>query len=125
MNCPNCGSAVKEGKFCNYCGTKLPDDTKRVEVKIDKRIEDVAEVKRASYEELESAIRQKQELRKMQSASIRRKSCLVILIITLLMTIYAVLFNPVGDIAFLFAISMFIAIFMAIYIVVLLITGKW
>ena len=60
MNCPNCGAAVKEGKFCNYCGAKLPDDTKRVEVNINKHIEDVAEIKRASYEEQESKIRQKQ-----------------------------------------------------------------
>lgn len=56
VNCPNCGSAIKDnGKFCSYCGAKLPDDTKRVEVKID----NVAEVKRAEYEEKESRLRQK------------------------------------------------------------------
>lgn len=32
MNCPNCGAAIKEGKFCNYCGAKLPDDTQHIEV---------------------------------------------------------------------------------------------
>ena len=56
VKCPNCGSAVKdEGKFCSYCGAKLPDDTKRVEVKID----NTAEIKRAEYEEQESLLRQK------------------------------------------------------------------
>lgn len=28
MNCPNCGAAIKEGKFCNYCGAKLPEEPK-------------------------------------------------------------------------------------------------
>lgn len=67
MKCPQCGAEVREGKFCNYCGASLPDDTKRVEVKIDKRIEDVAEVRRAEYEAKESELRQKKmkkELRK-------------------------------------------------------------
>lgn len=59
MKCPQCGAEVREGKFCNYCGASLPDDTKRVEVKIDKRIEDVAEVRRAEYEAKESELRQK------------------------------------------------------------------
>ena len=74
VKCPNCGSAVKdEGKFCSYCGAKLPDDTKRVEVKID----NTAEIKRAEYEEQESKLRQKKmerELRKEQ-----RKPLVVIL----------------------------------------------
>lgn len=56
VNCPNCGSAIKDnGKFCSYCGAKLPDDTKRVEIQID----NIAEVKRAEYEEKESQLRQK------------------------------------------------------------------
>ena len=71
MNCPSCGAVVKEGKFCNYCGAKLPDDTKRVEVKIEKRIEDVAEVKRASYEEKESELRQKQMKRDLRKGKVK------------------------------------------------------
>lgn len=58
IKCPECGAAIQDdSKFCKYCGGKLPDDTKHIEVKIDKRIEDVAEVKRAEYEEKESAVR--------------------------------------------------------------------
>ena len=60
MRCPSCGAAVKEGNFCNYCGAKLTEDPKRIEVKIDKRIEDVAELRRVEYEEQESRIRQRQ-----------------------------------------------------------------
>lgn len=76
MNCPNCGAAIKEeGRFCNYCGAKLPDDTKRVEVKIDKRIEDVAEVKRASYEEKESILRQKQMKRDLRRGKVKWITC--------------------------------------------------
>lgn len=71
MNCPNCGAAVKEGKFCNYCGAKLPDDTKRVEVNINKKIEDVAEIKRASYEEEESKLVQKMMKRDLRRSRIK------------------------------------------------------
>ena len=71
MNCPSCGAVVKEGKFCNYCGAKLPDNTKRVEVKIEKRIEDVAEVKRAAYEEKESELRQKQMKRDLRKGKVK------------------------------------------------------
>ena len=73
MKCPQCGAEVREGKFCNYCGASLPDDTKRVEVKIDKRIEDVAEVRRAEYEAKESELRQKKmkkELRQNKTLKI-------------------------------------------------------
>lgn len=60
IRCPECGASIRDdSKFCQYCGGKLPDDTKRIEVKIDKRIEDVAEVKRAEYEGKESDIRAK------------------------------------------------------------------
>lgn len=70
IKCPQCGSTLKDdGRFCSYCGTKLPDDVTRIEVKIDTRVEDVAEVKRASYEEQESKIRQKQMKRDMRKGS--------------------------------------------------------
>lgn len=31
--CPNCGANIdSDDKFCKFCGTKLPDDTTRVEI---------------------------------------------------------------------------------------------
>ncbi len=72
MNCPNCGAVIKEGKFCNYCGAKLPDDTKRVEVNINKRIEDVAEIKRAEYETEESKLRRRQMKQDLRRGTFRR-----------------------------------------------------
>ena len=74
--CPSCGSAVKdEGRFCSYCGAKLPDDTKRVEVKID----NTAEIKRVEYEEQESLLRQKRMKRDL--AREKRKPYLILAII--------------------------------------------
>ncbi len=70
MKCPQCGAEVREGKFCNYCGASLPDDTKRVEVKIDKRIEDVAEVRRAEYEAKESELRQKKMKKELRQGKV-------------------------------------------------------
>ena len=77
MNCPNCGAAVKEGSFCNYCGAKLIADPRRVEIKIDQRIEDIAELKRAEYEEQESRIRQRRAIeeheQKIAESKLRQK----------------------------------------------------
>ena len=92
MNCPHCGAVIKEGKFCNYCGAKLPDDTKRVEVKIDKRIEDVAEVKRAEYEEKESALRQKQMKRDLKTGNAK----IVFLLIGILCFVLFILSSAKG-----------------------------
>lgn len=67
-NCPNCGSPIKtDGKFCTYCGAKLPDDVKRVEVKID----NTAEIARAEYEAQESQLRQKKMKRELRKEQMR------------------------------------------------------
>lgn len=65
VKCTECGASIQDdSKFCRYCGAKIiMDDTKRVEVKID----NTAEIKRADYEEQESLLRQekmKRELKK-------------------------------------------------------------
>ena len=93
MKCPNCGADVKEGKFCNYCGALLPDNVNRVEVKIDKRIEDVAEVKRASYEEEESKLRQKKMKQEMRKGRIKLWIILGWAVIGLILFV-PVLFHP-------------------------------
>lgn len=65
VKCTECGASIQDdSKFCRYCGAKIiVDDLKRVEVKID----NTAEIKRADYEEQESLLRQekmKRELKK-------------------------------------------------------------
>lgn len=65
VKCTECGASIQDdSKFCRYCGAKIVvDDLKRVEVKID----NTAEIKRADYEEQESKLRQekmRRELRK-------------------------------------------------------------
>lgn len=125
MNCPNCGAVVKEGKFCNYCGAKLPDDTKRVEVNINKRIEDVAEMKRADYETDESKIRQKGMKRDLQGRTIKRWSCLILLGICIIAAIAGNLSSNRGPIYGLVMLLEFLGIFLIVWIIWQLITGKW
>lgn len=65
VKCTECGASIQDdSKFCKYCGAKVvTEDLKRVEVKID----NTAEIKRAEYEERESRLRQikmERELRK-------------------------------------------------------------
>jgi uncharacterized membrane protein YvbJ len=65
VKCTECGASIQDdSKFCKYCGAKIVlDQTKKIEVKID----NTAEMRRAAYEEKESELRQirmKRELRK-------------------------------------------------------------
>lgn len=125
MNCPNCGAVVKEGKFCNYCGAKLPDDTKHVEVNINKRIEDVAEMRRADYETDESKIRQKGMKQDLQSRKIKRISCLVLLGICIIGFCYGYFSEEGGSPVSIAIFSAIVGFFLLVWIIWQLITGKW
>ena len=125
MNCPQCGAAVKDGKFCNYCGAKLPDDVKRTEIRIEKQIEDVAEIRRADYETAESRLRQQKMAAELRGKKVRRISCLAIIVLAVLLMGQMMIFktSPLGNILPVFIVIG--AIFMLFYVIYLLITGKW
>lgn len=121
MNCPSCGAAIQDGKFCKYCGAKLPDDTKRTEV----RIENLAEMKRADYETEESKLRQREKEAEFRSRKIKRTSSLTILCICVLACALAAL-NVFGEYSGLIAIVGIPAmIFSGWHVIKLLVTGKW
>ena len=122
MNCPNCGSPVKEGRFCNYCGAKLPDDTTRVEVNVNQRFENVAEIKRTEYESAESKRREEERLK---ARSTKRKACIVLAVVLSLITIIGIIIKPDGGIKAAFASSMILAFMVIAYIIYQMITGKW
>lgn len=71
----------------------MNDDVKRVEVKIDKHIQDDAEIKRASYEEKESLLRQKKMKRDMRAGRARW----IISLILLLAGILIIAIKPQGS----------------------------
>ena len=122
MKCPSCGSPVKEGQFCNYCGAKLPDDTTRVEVNVNQRFEDVAEIKRTEYESAESKRREEERL---NARSTKRKACIVLAVVLSLITIIGIIIKPDGGIKAAFASSMILAFMVIAYIIYQMITGKW
>ena len=64
VKCTECGASIQDdSKFCKYCGAKIVDENlKRVEVKID----NTAEIRRAGYEEKESQLRQKKMERELK-----------------------------------------------------------
>lgn len=129
MNCPNCGAVIKEGKFCNYCGAKLPDDTKRVEVNVNKRIEDVAEMKRADYETAESKFRQQQMREALLGKRIRRWVILILLVICVACAIIVTTGMLNSSNQLLGVLIMIIigtgGVFLLGYAIYLLVTGKW
>lgn len=91
VKCTECGASIQDdSKFCKYCGAKIvQEDLKRVEVKID----NTAEIKRAGYEEKESELRQKMIKRELRMKSLKWKICGVLFLIGLIMTLPGLL-NP-------------------------------
>ena len=71
VKCTECGASIQDdSKFCKYCGAKVvQEDLKRVEVKID----NTAEIKRAGYEEKESELRQKMMGRELRMKNLKWK----------------------------------------------------
>lgn len=69
VKCTECGASIQDdSKFCKYCGAKIVDENlKRVEVKID----NTAEIKRAEYEEKESQLRQKKMERELKKEKLK------------------------------------------------------
>ena len=124
--CPECGAAIKDdSKFCNYCGAKLPDDTKRVEIKIDKRIEDVAEIKRAKYEEKESELRQKQIIRENHVRKAKRISAYLLIVIGLLAFVLITFSDVEPLLKFYGILGLILAVSTGGWIISQLFTGKW
>lgn len=85
VKCTECGASIQDdSKFCKYCGAKIVlDQTKKIEVKID----NTAEVRRASYEEEESKIRQKAMKRELRMKGLKWKICGCIFLAGLLMVL--------------------------------------
>jgi len=79
VKCTECGASIQDdSKFCKYCGAKIvQDELKRVEVKI----ENTAEIKRADYEEKESELRQKMMRRELRMKGLKWKICGVLFLI--------------------------------------------
>ena len=100
--CPQCGSPItSEGKFCSYCGAKIPDDVFRAEIRID----DTAEIQRAQYETEESKLRQKQTEREFKVRKVRWILAAIFFGISAVLTALGALFNS-GELAFFSALAM-------------------
>lgn len=98
VKCTECGASIQDdSKFCKYCGAKIvTEDLKRIEVKID----NTAEIKRAGYEEKESELRQKMMTRELRMKSLKWKVTGILNIIGLLLLAIGFIFGP-SDLAFL------------------------
>ena len=126
FKCPDCGATLTDdSRFCKYCGAKIDDGVKRIEVKIDKRIEDVAEVQRANYEEKESKARVKAMEREHKEGRFKRILMLSILIISAALAVPSVFFN-VQDVWIIFGlVGIFVVPFTLFGIIWMMIKGRW
>lgn len=124
MRCSSCGAPITDNsRFCSHCGAKIDDGVKRTEVTINKHIEDVAEIKRAGYEEKESELRQKKAGRELKAWSIKRISILSLIGLNVILFLCTFFAEPQIQILSIFPI--FIGSGMIIYMLYLMITGKW
>ena len=129
FKCPDCGASLTDdSRFCKYCGAKIDDGVKRMEIKIDKRIEDVADLKRVEYEEQESRLRQKQMKRDMRKGKAHRVTLLTLLILSVLLIVVPLIINRITGIAetgIPMAFGICGVIGFGIKIISDLVTGKW
>lgn len=128
FKCPDCGASLTDdSRFCKYCGAKIDDGVKRSEIKIDinKRVEDVAELKRAEYEERESAMRVERMQREATQQKAKRIVSLVLLIILGVPGLIAIAVNANGSFGVYGAFSAVGATAVAAFIIVQLLKGKW
>lgn len=128
FKCPDCGASLTDdSRFCKYCGAKIDDGVKRSEIKIDinKRIEDVAEIKRAEYEEKESRARIRSIERGDKRGKGKRITLLILLVLSALMSIPA--FVQTSSVALLLTGMASVVLFIVVGggIIYQLITGKW
>ena len=90
VKCASCGAGIEPGqKFCSHCGTAIPDDTFRAEIRID----DTAEIRRAKYEEQESELRRLKMARELRTYKVARRlmaicACISALSIVLAFTVF-------------------------------------
>ena len=125
FKCPDCGASLTDdSKFCKYCGAKIDDGVKRMEIKIDKRVEDVAEVKRASYEEKESLLRQKKMQQELNKAKVKRITALAVLVFCVLFVVYVIATNN-GRLAPYAAMCIVGGMVLIVYVIASVIRGKW
>lgn len=128
FKCPDCGASISEdSQFCKYCGAKIDDGIKRSEININKRIEDVAEIRRADFEERESALRVKKMERELQQQKISRISVLVLFGLFVLGTILSIVFRDYDRETWsvLFLVFLFCSAGVGVKIVSKLIKGDW
>ncbi len=92
--CTECGASIQDdSKFCRYCGAKVTDENlKKIEVKID----NTAEIKRASYEEQESLLRQKMMRRELRMKTLKWKICGVLFLIGLILLVPSLIIGNIG-----------------------------
>lgn len=65
-NCPGCGAPVTDdARFCSHCGSKLPDNAQRIEIKSEIKIEDAAKLEevRLKYQLEEKKRQDKREIK--------------------------------------------------------------
>lgn len=130
FKCPDCGATLTDdSRFCKYCGAKIDDGVNRSEinVNINKRIEDVAEVQRASYEERESNLRVKKMERELRRQKAKRITYLVLLALSLIILIVGLFEGPEphSNTNGFTILGVFVSISVGCGIISQLIKGKW
>lgn len=112
VKCTECGASIQDdSKFCKYCGAKIiQEDLKRVEVKID----NTAEIKRADYEEKESELRQKMMAHELRMKSLKWKVTGILNGIGLLLLAIGFIFGPpiLGGLSVLFIVVPYAVMFL-------------
>ena len=128
FKCPDCGATLTDdSRFCKYCGAKIDDGVQRSEIRVEKRIEDVAEIHRAEYEERESNLRILKMERQIKQQKSKRITFFVLLAFSIVAWIVGSIMSGAGNAngGAVEAVGILGALGTGASIVMQLLNGKW
>lgn len=127
INCLACGAPVTDGaKFCSHCGTRLPDNTQRIEIKKEIKIEDSAKLEeiRLKYALEEKERQAKNESKRNGTRFLKVKLWISWIVCVASLSIAMALYNPI-PIRYNPLSTPFFILFVASGIYALVITFSW
>lgn len=97
-NCPACGAPITDdARFCSHCGAKLPDNTQRIEIKSEIKIEDTAKLEevRLKYELEEKKRQEKSESKRSGSRFLKVKLWISWIVCVASLCVGMMLYDPI------------------------------
>ena len=98
IRCPSCGAPITDdAKFCHHCGTKLPDNTQKIEIKSEIKIEDTARLEevRLKYDLEEKKRNDATEIKRNELRVLKTKLWISWILCIVSLCVAITIYNPI------------------------------